>query len=191
MTAEIFLQRRQQIYVGGMLVGIVLAFAIFLSVVIHFKANNHSMGYGAIAVLVGYVAPIVLANIWRKRFTGEHPEMQFIWDWYAAGGDVKDYPTDEKDQAEVEGAIYWMLFDRARAADAAMQIRDRIKAAKLFSPSAISEYNRALTDLSARAESLNQRYLYLWDLVVVKMGRFPEDTNPREFRELNREKIYE
>ena len=172
-----------------MLVGIVLALATFLFVMIHFKANNYSMGYGFIAALVTYVTPIVLASIWKKRFTREHPEMQFIWDWYAAGGDVKDYPTDEKDQAEAEDIIYRMLLDRAMAADVAMQIRNRMR--EMNSCPAISEYNRTLQVLSERADWLNRRYLSFWDLAVEKMGRFPEDTNPREFRESHSRKMYE
>ena len=172
-----------------MLVGIVLAIAAFLFAVIHFKATHHYIDYGFIVAVAGYVISSVLGIIWAKRFTRKHSEMEFIWDWFAAGGEVKDYPTDEKDQAEVEDIIYRMLLDRAMAADVAMQIRDRIK--KVNSCRATSEYNRALNDQSLRADYLNQRYLSFWDLAVVKMGRFPEETDPRKFRESHSRKMYQ
>jgi len=115
--------------------------------------------------------------------------MQFVWDWSREGGELKDYPTDEKDRAEADEVIYRMLLDRAMAADVAMQIRDRIGKDNFCQ--ALSEYNRAITSQSTRAEYLNRRYLSFWDLAIVKMGRLPALTNPREFRESHSRKMYE
>jgi hypothetical protein len=188
MTAEKFLDRHSQILIltifGG---GVVLGIAVLLLMLKRFGSDPPALYWEFVTPLGIFLVAMMLARFIEKRFISAHPKMQHVWDWMRAGQELVDYPTEEEDTAEIEARMYRKLIAHARAADTAMQLRERIKTNSC--PDGI-EYRRTLNELIARAERLNRRYLTFWDLVVKKMCIISPHTDPRDFRESHTEKMY-